>query len=106
MSEPVKSFNPAGRPKGSTTTETLRTALKNYEIKTGLKFLEIYFEQAFRNPATTRDLASRLWPALKSIEGDLEVNQKVLNIIGMKPIEVDTIKEDQNIEPADNHSVE
>lgn len=78
--------NPAGRPVGTGKAGKLAKALEEYEAQKGKSFVEHYFNLAFKDAATARDLASRLYPALKSIEGDMNVQQKILNIIGMEAI--------------------
>ena len=80
--------NPTGRPLGTGKAGKLAKALEAYESETGKCFVEHYFNLAFEDAATARDLASRLFPALKAIEGNLGVQQKILNIIGMETINV------------------
>ena len=80
--------NPRGRPLGTGKAGKLAKALEEYETKTNRKFIEHYFELAFEDPATARDLAGRLFPALKAIEGNVGIQQKILNIIGMEAIDV------------------
>ena len=79
--------NPAGRPVGTGKAGKLAKALEEYEAQKGKNFVEHYFDLAFKDSATARDLAGRLYPALKSIEGDMNVQQKILNIIGMEAID-------------------
>ena len=78
--------NPTGRPLGTGKAGKLVKALEQYETETGKCFVEHYFNLAFEDPATARDLASRLFPALKAIEGSVGIQQKILNIIGMEAI--------------------
>ena len=72
--------NPKGRPLGTGKAGKLAKALAEYETETGRCFIEHYFNLAFEDAATARDLASRLFPALKAIEGNLGAQQKILNI--------------------------
>ena len=81
--------NPTGRPLGTGKAGKLARALEEYEQENGKSFVEHYFTLAFEDPATARDLAGRLFPALKAIEGNFGVQQKILNIIGMEVIDVD-----------------
>jgi len=69
--------------------EKLVEALAAYEEKSGKSFVQHYIKQAFTDPQTARDMAGRMWPALKAIEADVEVRQKILNVLGMNPIEVE-----------------
>ena len=80
--------NPSGRPLGTGKAGKLAKALEEYETQTGKCFVEHYFALAFEDPATARDLAGRLYPALKAIEGNVGIQQKILNIIGMEAIDV------------------
>jgi hypothetical protein len=79
----------AGRPKGSYgVNKPLREALAQYETDSGKCFVLHYIKQAFKDKKTACDLAGRLYPSLKSIEGNLELQHKILNVIGINPIQV------------------
>jgi len=81
----MKSFNPNGRPPGSG-NKSLRLALEAYEKENDKSFIEHYIDQAFNDRKTACDLAGRLYPALKSIEGNLGIKHKILTAIGLEPI--------------------
>jgi len=72
--------NPLGRPKGSTTA-TLRKALAEYERKHKVKFLEQYIGKAMTDNSMMRDLASRLYPALKALDANIDVQEKTVTDI-------------------------
>ena len=78
--------NPTGRPLGTGKAGKLARALEEYETKANKSFVEHYFNLAFEDPATARDLAGRLYPALKAVEGRMDVRQKILQVFGMEPI--------------------
>lgn len=69
--------NPAGRPVGTGKAGKLAKALEDFESETGKSFVRHYIKLAFQDPQTARDFAGRLWPSLKAVEGDLDINQKV-----------------------------
>ena len=67
------SGNPGG---GKHLTTELRQALKQYEQETGQNFLRHYFARAFKSDAVARDVASRLYPALKAMDATIDGNIK------------------------------
>ena len=75
---PGNTANPNGRPRKN---EPLQDALKAYEAKHDVSFLETYFRAALNDKATMRDLAGRLYPTLKAVDGSMVLSGQVDHII-------------------------
>lgn len=73
--------NKNGRPK-KPEIEELRIAIKQVESEKKQKFLRVFVEKAFADKSYAIALINKLVPDLKSVEGKMEVQQKILQIIG------------------------
>jgi hypothetical protein len=83
-----QSGNPAGKKKGTKNLRpTLADALLEFEKKNKTSFTKHYLSLAFTDTKVACDVACRLWPALKSIEGSMDIQQSIINITGLKPLE-------------------
>jgi len=85
--------NPKGRPKKN---EPLQDALKAYEAEHDVSFLKTYFETALKDKATMRDLAGRLYPTLKAVDGSMVLSGQVVllpPIINIEPVKDDNVKD-------------
>ena len=90
---PGNTANPNGRPRKN---EPLQDALKAYEAKHDVDFLETYFKTALNDRSTMRDLAGRLYPTLKAVDGNMVLSGQVVllpPIINIEPVKDDNVKD-------------
>ena len=81
-----QSGNPNGRPKNPETV-LLREAMKRAKEDRGVDLLDHFVDRAYENDSVLIAVFKKLMPDLKNVEGSTEFRQKVINLVGVEPLE-------------------